>query len=140
MCLSAISLRRAAEFRGQERGRDPWLFDLVCGVDQRSPLQAGAGERRTDLQRQLCNHRLLPVALCQAAPQRDGSHSHTPHTLCLLLTGWLAALHTVGCTSQCAALAPVPFPGIKPSMSLCQIYVQMGFSTRCNGNRCQAFM
>lgn len=104
MHLSPISPRRAAEFRGQERGRDSRLFDLVRRAHQRASLQAGAGERRGNLQRHLGNHRLLPVALRQAAPQRDGSHTHTPHTLCLLLTYRLAAFHTVGCTSQCAAL------------------------------------
>lgn len=35
MRLSPISRRRAAEFKGQERGRDTRLFDLVCGADQR---------------------------------------------------------------------------------------------------------
>ncbi len=101
---------------------------MVRGADQKQPLQTGAGERQTDLQRQLGNYRLLPVAVCQAAPQRDGPHTHTPHTLCLLLKSWLAAIHTVGCSSQCAALAPVPFPGIKPNMSQFQINVGMGFS------------
>lgn len=98
---------------------------MVSGADQRPSLQAVAGERRTDLQHQLRNHRLLPVALCQAAPQRDGPHSHTPHTLCLLLTSWLAALHTVSCTSQCAL---VPSPGIKAKHVSVPNICRVGFS------------
>lgn len=79
--------RGAAHFRRQEGGGDPRLFHLVCGANQRAPLEARARERRTNLQRQLGDHRLLPVALRQAAPQRDGPHSHTPHTLYILLKG-----------------------------------------------------
>lgn len=84
---SSVPPRGAAHFRRQEGGGDPRLFHLVCGANQRAPLEARARERRTNLQRQLGNHRLLPVALRQAAPQRDGPHSHTPHTLYILLTG-----------------------------------------------------
>lgn len=79
--------RRAAQPRGQERGGDPRLLHLVRGADQRAPLQARAREGRANLRHQLGNHRLLPVALRQAAPQRDGPHSHTPHAQRVLLTG-----------------------------------------------------
>lgn len=42
--------RRAAQLWRQERGRDPRLFDLVCGAHQRAFLQAGAGGGPTDMQ------------------------------------------------------------------------------------------
>lgn len=93
-------------------------------ADQRPSPQAGAGERWTTLQCELGYHRLLPVALRQAAPQRDGPHSHTPHTLYLLLMSWLAAVHTGGCTSQSAArwaeAKHITVPGI--------LYIQTDFS------------
>lgn len=56
MSLSRMSGRRAAQFWRQEGGRDPRLFNLVCGADQRPFLQAGAGERQADMQHQLGNH------------------------------------------------------------------------------------
>lgn len=56
MSLCRVFDRRAAQFWRQERGRDPRLFDLVCGADQRPLLQAGAGERLADMQHQLCSH------------------------------------------------------------------------------------
>lgn len=74
----------------------------MCGADQEPSLQAGAGEGWPAVQCELCHHRLLPVALRQAAPQRDGPHSHTPHTLYLLLMSCLAAVHTGGCSCQSA--------------------------------------
>lgn len=94
MSSCRVSGRRAAPFWGQERGGDPRLFHLVCGADQRPLLQVGAGERHADMRHQLGSHWLLPVAVCQTTPQRDGPHSHSPHTLCLLLTNCLAPLYT----------------------------------------------
>lgn len=56
MTSCRMSGRRAAQFWRQERGRDPRLFDLGGGADQRPFLQAGAGERHADIQHQLGNH------------------------------------------------------------------------------------
>lgn len=104
------------------------------GADQRPSPQAGAGERWTTLQCELGYHRLLPVALRQAAPQRDGPHSHTPHTLYLLLMSWLAAVHTGGCTSQSAACwaeaKHITVPGIHTNRLL----------FGCSGNSCEVLM
>lgn len=104
------------------------------GADQRPSPQAGAGERWTTLQCELGYHRLLPVALRQAAPQRDGPHSHTPHTLYLLLMSWLAAVHTGGCTSQSAArwaeAKHITVPGIHTNRLL----------FGCSGNSCEVLM
>lgn len=104
------------------------------GADQRPSPQAGAGERWTALQCELGYHRLLPVALRQAAPQRDGPHSHTPHTLYLLLMSWLAAVHTGGCTSQSAArwaeAKHISVPGIHTNRLL----------FGCSGNSCEVLM
>lgn len=104
------------------------------GADQRPSPQAGAGERWTTLQCELGYHRLLPVALRQAAPQRDGPHSHTPHTLYLLLMSWLEAVHTGGCTSQSAArwaeAKHITVPGIHTNRLL----------FGCSGNSCEVLM
>lgn len=104
------------------------------GADQRPSPQAGAGERWTTLQCELGYHRLLPVALRQAAPQRDGPRSHTPHTLYLLLMSWLAAVHTGGCTSQSAArwaeAKHITVPGIHTNRLL----------FGCSGNSCEVLM